>query len=841
MTHPAPPSASLEPVPRVTSVSSPVSASSSIPPVPPLDLSALLTLSYPAKKAESLLIIAVATTFVMIAVIWNGWMCDDAFITFRTIDNWFAGYGLRWNPLERVQSYTHPLWMFLVAGAYAIARDFYYAAQALSILLTIGTLALLFGALARSPLHVLLAACFLCFSRAFVDYSTSGLENALSHFLFALFAAAFFRFHTEDSGPLSARRVAILFFLASLAMLNRLDAILLYIPALLFSLFRLETWSKKTGLLLFAATAPFWLWEIFSLVYYGFFFPNTAYAKLATGLSSRELLTQGFYYFLYTLQRDPLTALAVIGALVAGLPLLAFRKRRAEGLIVLGLLLYLAYLLRIGGDFMAGRFFSLPVVVAIVFLLRLRLNLLYHAVPLAAFCFLIAARSPNPTHINTAPWKGHDHTWGIADERTFFFDGTSLMEIAPGRSMPAHTWIDRGLKRRKSGERVVVWGSLGMFGLAAGPKVHILDYLALTDPLLARLPMQRDPSKRWRPGHYTRVLPHLYEKSVLGQNVLLHPRLHLYWDKLRLVTRASLFSLERWKAIWGFHTGAYTADLRAYCETSYFLYKKADLSRLRKTGEIDYGWKSLPMPLEGIGLRLRDIRGLTPRYSVSVSQGQAYRTFYIREHLVIGEERWVAPKGEPHTLFTYEGRVPPALFKKGFDAIKVAPLSLDARPRLGHFLFWHTPHERPLSAFSRPRYPGSPWNAQGNLLLGLHGTLHAATIGLPELSRARKLEYSADGNDDYLLAFLHKGKTIATKSILANPRRHGGIQIYTVETPSIAIRLGFDAIRFLPLQGDGVYSLGHLRLLEETAPPPAPAPRTPNAPSTSRPSTLPGR
>ena len=44
-------------------------------------------------------------------VLQSAWLCDDAYITYRTVDNFVSGLGLRWNPIERVQAYTHPLWM----------------------------------------------------------------------------------------------------------------------------------------------------------------------------------------------------------------------------------------------------------------------------------------------------------------------------------------------------------------------------------------------------------------------------------------------------------------------------------------------------------------------------------------------------------------------------------------------------------------------------------------------------------------------------------------------------------------------------------------------------------
>ena len=36
-------------------------------------------------------------------VLVNAWVSEDAYITLRVIDNFFNGYGLRWNINERVQ------------------------------------------------------------------------------------------------------------------------------------------------------------------------------------------------------------------------------------------------------------------------------------------------------------------------------------------------------------------------------------------------------------------------------------------------------------------------------------------------------------------------------------------------------------------------------------------------------------------------------------------------------------------------------------------------------------------------------------------------------------------
>jgi hypothetical protein len=54
----------------------------------------------------------------------NGWIDKDAYITFRTIDNLAHGFGPDFNIDERVQAYTHPLWMLTMAGAYLVTREF---------------------------------------------------------------------------------------------------------------------------------------------------------------------------------------------------------------------------------------------------------------------------------------------------------------------------------------------------------------------------------------------------------------------------------------------------------------------------------------------------------------------------------------------------------------------------------------------------------------------------------------------------------------------------------------------------------------------------------------------
>src|SRR5438552_435415 len=162
-----------------------------------------------------------ATLFVRTA-----WVTDDAYITFRTIDNMLHGFGLRWNVSERVQTYTHPLWMLTMLGAASITREFYYTSIALSIGLSLLAVVRTVRRIAiRLPMCILVLSLF-ALSKSFVDFSTSGLEDALTYALLVMF------FIAERTDHPNGKKTLHLSLIAALIMLNRLDVGLLVLPTL---------------------------------------------------------------------------------------------------------------------------------------------------------------------------------------------------------------------------------------------------------------------------------------------------------------------------------------------------------------------------------------------------------------------------------------------------------------------------------------------------------------------------------------------------------------------------------------------------------------------------------
>jgi arabinofuranosyltransferase len=496
------------------------------------------------------------------------WVSDDAYITFRVVDNFLAGHGLRWNIAERVQAYTNPLWLAAMAAARSISGEVYFTSIALGIATT--TLAALFlvTRVARDTTNAALALLVLCGSKAFVDYSTSGLENPLLHLalLGALAAAA-----TRSSLALG--------LWTSAAALTRLDSLALLAPALVYGI-RLDLLvfggegragdegrrvARAAGRLAFGL-APLAAWEVFSLVYYGALTPNTAIAKLNTGLSSGELASQGFAYLADSLQRDPLTLAAIAAALVA---CLASRQRFAL-LVALGVALHLAYVVKVGGDFMSGRFLTAPLCVAAFVLARTPLpGVVATSAALATLAFAaLTPSSPLRAPLDASrglPPAEHVDASGIADERAYWFAASGLFSANRGLPVPPYRHVSRGhslaLRLRENPPPAHLVEGIGYLGYWAGPHPHLVDPMGLSDGFLARLPIVVGgalvrPDKNafreraWRVGHYYRDVPEGYLELLRGEPAsLADPELQQLYDDVALLTRGELFTRERWSAI----------------------------------------------------------------------------------------------------------------------------------------------------------------------------------------------------------------------------------------------------------------------------------------------------
>jgi arabinofuranosyltransferase len=484
----------------------------------------------------------------------NAWVGDDSFITFRVIDNFLNGYGLTFNPPERVQVYTHPLWMALMTLAYALTREVIFTTSAVSLALNAATVLVFYRFSGRRMVATTLFVGCLVSSKALGDYLNSGLENPLSFLLLTVFFARALRI--DDGGAVTPPDLRALVGIAALGFVNRADSILLYGPTLAWLAWAgLRRAPARTLAAVAIGSAPAWLWLAFATIYYGFPLPNTYYAKVATGIPKSLLYQQGIAYVLNSIARDPVTLVTIALAIVV-----AVSMRRATALLAAaGSAMYVLYTVSIGGDFMSGRFFSTPFLVALMVLVPVLGQDLRAAAATGAALLAYNLVTPLVPLKTTAeydgawPWRLQN---GIKDERGHYHRDTNILFFDPLRTLPDQIWYKQGLSFRNSPEPVRVEGSIGYLGYMAGPDKYVVDRNALSDPLLARLPVSDRLYFEFYVAHYFRDIPDGYIESIAaGDNQLADPLLREYYERLRRVTRGPLFNARRFADIWRLNVG----------------------------------------------------------------------------------------------------------------------------------------------------------------------------------------------------------------------------------------------------------------------------------------------
>ena len=459
----------------------------------------------------------------------NAWITDDAFITFRSIEQLLAGNGLRFNVHERVQSFTHPLWLAALLPLRLAGVPLPAAALLLGGLAFAGALIVLGWPVRDRPRRALVAGVVVLASRTWIDFSSSGLETPLSLLLVLAFAWGVLRTAAGDGEGESTTPVVLT---AALLLLTRLDHAPFVAPALGLVVARRRRASRgRWWRELAVGLLPLAVWSAAAFLYYGSPFPNTVHAKLGAGVPRSELVLQGLRYLAVTARWD-LLLVPMLGAAAW----VAYRGRAAERALVAGVALHLGYVVAIGGDFMAGRFL-VPAAAAALALVVWRApdTMLLAGAALAAALLALSPQSALRAGAGAAPaWpRGAVGKAGVVDEKADR-EGSEWL-----RDRFRAGW-GRPMSEPLAAPRVV--GTLGRPGYRAHPRQILVDRFALADPFLARL--RYEPP--WQPGHFRRRLPAGYLESVAtGVNHLADPQLARLFDEVREVVSGPLGDLHR--------------------------------------------------------------------------------------------------------------------------------------------------------------------------------------------------------------------------------------------------------------------------------------------------------
>ncbi|TFH26216.1 MAG: hypothetical protein E4H00_10905, partial [Myxococcales bacterium] len=121
--------------------------------------------------------------------VWFNHTADDAFISFRYVDNWVRGHGLVFNPGERVMGYSNFLWVVLLYPFALVGVPIDTAARILGTLFAWGTLIRIYVFLREEfagRFAAIAGVVFLASSGSFALWMYGGLECQLLAFLIAI-------------------------------------------------------------------------------------------------------------------------------------------------------------------------------------------------------------------------------------------------------------------------------------------------------------------------------------------------------------------------------------------------------------------------------------------------------------------------------------------------------------------------------------------------------------------------------------------------------------------------------------------------------------------------------
>lgn len=284
---------------------------------------------------------------------------DDAWISLRYARNLVeGGYGLVFNAGERVEGYTHPLWVLIDAVIVALGVPPKIALSAVGVGSWIGaTLATRRAAreAGASPESSSIAAAIVAFAAVGVFWALSGLETAA--FAWALIEAVRLA-RAAMRGQSRALAAGAIFGLA--CWLRPEGALGLFVVlAVWIGAAAREGASRRAfasaATMFAAAVATYAPWEMFRIFYYGSLVPNTFWAK--SGGAPAWMIERGAAYLLETAAKGPLVPLFVTLVVTPR----ALRKPEILAPLACAMTL-LALTLWVGGDYLPFGRFVVPVI-----------------------------------------------------------------------------------------------------------------------------------------------------------------------------------------------------------------------------------------------------------------------------------------------------------------------------------------------------------------------------------------------------------------------------------------------------------------------------------------------
>jgi len=481
------------------------------------------------------------------AVLTRLWACEDAYISFRYVENLLDGHGLVYNIGERVEGFTHPLWLLLITPPTALGLPVRLSALSISLLFTLITFYLVLFEDRKpdgNPVLLPLAPVLFITHTGFRDFSVSGLEFPLTALLLTMFLLSYKR-----SGLLAKPRYhgALLAFLYLTHPEMILLAVVLYARLAAQWVGSLRQGKSSEARLLvkdaLSLSLPIVLlaggYHLFRSLYYAELFPNTYFAKAGLG----AYWSQGWAYFLHFWRYSPVLLASLLSAIALYALQGRFRsefhqKQERVTMLLLAVVLSL-YVVRLGGDFMAYRFL-LPVLVILAILWN---DLLDHllttsrSVAIGSVTMVALSSLLLLDPINAPQREGH-----ISDERQYY-DLYHPPLLALFEEPEQHRWYKAGLALKEWQQETQypvahATINIGYLGYAAGSGVRIVDAYGLTDREVARNWGVR--RGRERPGHEMK----LSLSMAIEKRVTFWGSINRIWDGMMTTPFGTIITLD---------------------------------------------------------------------------------------------------------------------------------------------------------------------------------------------------------------------------------------------------------------------------------------------------------
>jgi arabinofuranosyltransferase len=422
--------------------------------------------------------------FLFLSLYHFDFMLDDPFISFRYARNLLNGYGLVFNPGERVEGYSNFLWIILLTPFMKLGIYPVLASKILGLLLggftiyyTYEFALLVFADWPQKYHAAFYSSALLGISWYFSLWSVGGLETSLFAFLILLSVYLFVKSERLGGG------MDWSFIPLALAGMTRPEAPLFYIVLFFVKLnllFRRHRSVRNFAIWAAGLAGAYGTYFVWRAVYYAQLLPNPYYAKTLGGTQQYFL---GVRYLLAFLTSQGRIFLVLFTLGLFGLLRLLFRNAiiRIVALLFSGYMVFIVYS---GGDWMCGYRFLAQVypIYAVLFasalmelaeFAALKLRLARHSLLIALFLFSLTIGSSLVSSYKNlrqeVPWLGN------------WFRRLSISPAGPYHDVAMY------LKYSAPPGSWVALGEAGIIPYFADD-VNVIDIFGLMDRQIARIP-----------------------------------------------------------------------------------------------------------------------------------------------------------------------------------------------------------------------------------------------------------------------------------------------------------------------------------------------------------------